>query len=221
MMRKDLFCKWSHAFVSYKNKKAGLLNKIVRWETFHTALQYLSYALAGKPYMGVGRNLSYKKEIFFRHKGFSAHNHIPGGDDDLFINRAANKHNTRININPESFTLSMPPTSWEQWHKQKQRHYTTSKYYRSIHKFLLALYAGTHFLFYPLLITAAIFYSWKYSLLIYAGRLLFMTIIYAKTMKKMNEWDLFQWFILLDIWMFFYYILFSPALFKKPKKIWK
>ena len=203
------------------HKKSGILNKLIRWETFHSSLQYFSYALAGTPYMGVGRNLSYKKEVFFRHKGFSAHNNIPGGDDDLFINKAANKHNTRININPESFTLSMPPASWQQWHRQKQRHYTTSKYYKPVHKFLLVAYAATHFLFYPLLIAAAIVYSWKFALLIFAARLLTLGIIYAKTMKKMDEWDLFQWFILLDIWMFFYYILFSPALFKKPKKVWK
>ena len=81
------------------HKKKGLLNRIIRWETFHTALQYFSYALAGIPYMGVGRNLSYKKEIFYRHKGFSAHNNIPSGDDDLFINMAATKKNTKININ--------------------------------------------------------------------------------------------------------------------------
>ena len=46
---------------AYK-KYPGFLNKLIRFETFHTALQYFSYALAGKPYMGVGRNLSYRKE---------------------------------------------------------------------------------------------------------------------------------------------------------------
>ena len=51
-------------------KKAGMLNKLIRFETFHTALQYLSYALAGIPYMGVGRNLSYKKDYFFATKVF-------------------------------------------------------------------------------------------------------------------------------------------------------
>ena len=67
-----------YVLTAYHGK--GLLNKIVRWETFHTALQYFSYALAGKTYMGVGRNLSYKKAIFFRHKGFTAHNNLPSGD---------------------------------------------------------------------------------------------------------------------------------------------
>src|ERR1017187_6129193 len=70
------------------HKKKTFFNKLVRWETLHTALQYLSYAKAGLTYMGVGRNLSYKKSVFFRHKGFSAHNNVPGGDDDLFINKA-------------------------------------------------------------------------------------------------------------------------------------
>ena len=110
------------------HKKKGLLNRLIRWETFHTALQYLSYALAGKPYMGVGRNLSYKKAIFFRHKGFSSFNHISSGDDDLFINTAATKNNTKINISPEAFTLSDSPNTWNQWVKQKRRHYSTNPY---------------------------------------------------------------------------------------------
>ncbi|MEO6814886.1 MAG: glycosyltransferase, partial [Ginsengibacter sp.] len=131
------------------HKKKGLFNKIVRWETFHTALQYLSYAQSGMAYMGVGRNLSYKKTIFFRHKGFSAQNHVPGGDDDLFINKATTKNNTAIVIDKDAFTLSQPATTWKQWVRQKARHYTTSKYYKGIHKFLLGLYAFSLFLFYP------------------------------------------------------------------------
>ena len=87
-------------------KTEGLLNKIIRFETFHSALQYLSYALAGIPYMGVGRNLSYKKEVFFRNKGFSSINQIPGGDDDLFINKVATKENTAIVIDPDAHTIS-------------------------------------------------------------------------------------------------------------------
>ena len=113
-------------------KRKGLLNKLIRWETFHTALQYMSYALAGIPYMGVGRNLSYKKTVFFRHKGFSSHNNVPGGDDDLFINKAATKTNTSIQTHPDSFTLSKPASTWSQWIQQKQRHYTTSKFYKPI-----------------------------------------------------------------------------------------
>src|SRR3546814_6078167 len=76
-------------------KRGGLLNAFIRYETFYTALNYLSFALSGMPYMGVGRNLSYKRSLFFRHKGFASHLHLRSGDDDLFVNRAASKENTR------------------------------------------------------------------------------------------------------------------------------
>ncbi len=203
------------------HKKKGLLNRLIRWETFHTALQYLSYALAGKPYMGVGRNLSYKKVIFFRHKGFSSFNHISSGDDDLFINTAATKNNTKINISPEAFTLSDSPSNWNQWIKQKRRHYSTAKYYKPLHKFLLGLYSLTHFLFFPILITAIAFYNWQWSLLVFSVRFIIQIIILYPSMKKLNEKDLFPFFILLDLWMFFYYFIFSITLILKPRTSWK
>lgn len=203
------------------HKKKGVLNKLIRWETFHSALQYMSYALAGIPYMGVGRNLSYKKVIFYRHKGFSAHNNIPGGDDDLFINMAATKTNTKINLDPESFTLSSPAASWSQWKNQKSRHYTTSKYYRPMHKFLLGMYSFSQFLFYPAVVAAAIFFNWELTLIIFGVQLIWQAIVYSKTTKKLGENDLFPMFLFFELWMFIYYIIFAPALFKKPKPYWK
>ena len=203
------------------HKKKGFFNKLVRWETLHTALQYLSYSCAGLTYMGVGRNLSYKKSVFFRHKGFSSHNHVPGGDDDLFINKAATKKNTAIVIDKDAFTLSEPARTWKQWIKQKNRHYTTSKYYKAIHKFLLGLYAFSHFIFYPLFVASLIFYSWEQSLIVFGIRFVIQGIILFNVTKKLDEKDLFPLYLLLDIWMFFYYLLFSTAIFKKPKNSWK
>jgi glycosyltransferase involved in cell wall biosynthesis len=202
------------------HKKSGLLNKIIRWETFHTALQYFSYALAGKPYMGVGRNLSYKKELFFRHKGFTAHNHIASGDDDLFIKTAATKTNTKISVNPETFTLSEPAKTWGQWRKQKSRHYTTAKFYKPVHKFLLGLYSLTQFLFYPMLAACIIFYGWQLSLIVFGIRFIMQAVVYYFGMKRLNEKDLFPLFLFFDIWMFFYYLMFSVALVRKPKRGW-
>lgn len=202
------------------HKKSGLLNKVIRWETFHSALQYLSYALASVPYMGVGRNLSYKKAVFFRHKGFSSHNNVPGGDDDLFINKAATRKNTKININKDSFTLSHAAGTWAQWRNQKRRHYTTSKFYRPLHKFLLGLYAFSHFFYFPLFAAASIFYDWKITLAIFLFRSILQLVVYAKTMLKLGERDLLPWFLFFDVWMFFYYLIFATALIRKPKKTW-
>lgn len=202
------------------HKKRGLLNKLIRFETFHTALQYLSYALAGLPYMGVGRNLSYKKNIFLRNKGFSSINHIPGGDDDLFINKVATKNNTAVVIDPDAITRSIPKTTWKGWFKQKARHYTTAKYYKPKHKFLLGLYFISQFFYYPLFAAAVIFYDWWVILPIFGLRLIWQAIVLYKAMKKMDEKDLWPWFLFLDLWMFFYYIIFAPTLWKKPKRNW-
>ena len=203
------------------HKKPGFFNKLVRWEKFHSALQYLSYALARTPYMGVGRNLSYKKAVFFRHKGFSAHNHVPGGDDDLFINMAATKKNTRINIDPNSFTLSDAAASWDHWRAQKKRHYTTGKYYKGKHKFLLGLYAFTHFIFYPAFIAALVLFNWEWALIVFAVRFVLQAVVMYLSTKKLQENDLFPLFLIFDIWMFLYYLIFAPSLFKKPASTWK
>jgi glycosyltransferase involved in cell wall biosynthesis len=205
---------------AYK-KKPGLINKLIRFETFQTALQYFSYALAGLPYMGVGRNLSYKKDVFIRNKGFSSINQMPSGDDDLFINQVANKHNTAIVIDKDAHTLSEPKTSLHDWMNQKYRHYTTSKYYKLSHATLLAFYAISQFLVYPILITALILTK-EYLLLasLWSIRMLVQGTILRSTMKKLNELDLWPWFILFDFWSIFYYLFTLPSVWKAPQKNW-
>ena len=202
------------------HKTDGFLNKLIRFETFHSALQYFSYALAGIPYMGVGRNLSYKRDLFFKNKGFSSINFIPGGDDDLFINKVATKKNTAIVIDPDAHTLSESKKTWQEWIAQKTRHYSTAKYYRLKHKWLLGLYSATQFLFYPLFFGTLIFYTWWTALVLLAIRLIVQGVIFYKSMKKLNESDLFPFFLLFELWMLVYYLIFLPALFKKAKKSW-
>ncbi|MEO7308993.1 MAG: glycosyltransferase [Chitinophagaceae bacterium] len=203
------------------HKKPGLLNKLVRFETFHAAQQYFSYALAGMPYMGVGRNLSYKKDLFFANKGFSSMNHVPGGDDDLFINKVATAANTSIVLDKEAFTLSEGPKDFSGWWRQKSRHYSTSRFYKRKHQFFLGLYAVSHFLFYPLLAASIIFFNWWLALSVFGLRFLLQLIVNYKSMKKLDEQDLFPLFWLLDIWQFFYYLIFSVTLVKKPRSTWK
>ncbi len=202
------------------NKRKGILNKLIRFETFHTALQYFSYALAGIPYMGVGRNLSYKRDVFLRNKGFSSINQIPSGDDDLFINQVANKNNIAIVIDQEAHTLSEPKRTWTEWMNQKYRHYTTAKYYKPIHKFLLGLYSFSLFSVYPLFIISMIFYCWWLALAVFGLRLLVQAIVLYKAMIKLNEKDLWPWFLAFDIWMPFYFLFTLPAIWKKPQRNW-
>ncbi|MBX7202970.1 MAG: glycosyltransferase [Bacteroidia bacterium] len=125
----------------------GLLNTLIRFDAFFIGVQYLSYALKGNPYMGVGRNLSYHRSLFFQVKGFASHMHIQSGDDDLFINQVANAQNTSVVIDKEAFTVSKPKQTWRTWFLQKKRHHTTASYYRTEHKSSLALYPFSWYLF--------------------------------------------------------------------------
>lgn len=202
-------------------RRKGFLNQLIRFETFHTAFQYLSFALAGMPYMGVGRNLSYKRELFLKNKGFASINHIPGGDDDLFIGKVATKRNTNIVIEAEAHTISEPPKTWSEWMRQKNRHYTTAKYYKPKFKWMLGLYAVSGFLVYPCLIATAILFNWWMALCLYAIRQIVLAVTWKKAMNQLNEKDLWSKFIIFDLWMFLYYFIMAPALWKKPAKRWK
>jgi hypothetical protein len=139
----------------------------------------------------------------------------------VFINKAANSANTRINIQQDSFTLSKPAQTWKQWHFQKNRHYTTSKFYKPLHKFLLGLFSLSHFLFYPAAIAVILIYNWKWAIALIGIRLLMQCIVYTRSLIKLNEKDLIPYILLFDIWMFFYYLVFATSLFKRPKLTWK
>lgn len=132
------------------NKTKGFLNKLIRFETLLTAIQYFSYTKIGVPYMGVGRNLAYRKEEFYKTSGFMSHMNIRSGDDDLFINQVANASNTAICVSKNSFTESIGETSLSNWFKQKKRHVSTSKFYKLKHKILLGLFYLSQVLFWIL-----------------------------------------------------------------------
>jgi len=121
-------------------KTKGLLNALIRFDTIQIAINYFSFALNGMAYMGVGRNLAYKKSVFQTVGGFKSHYGIASGDDDLFIRDAAKRGNTAICIAPETYCFSESKTTWRDWFKQKQRHYTTSGHYKVITKLLLGFF---------------------------------------------------------------------------------
>ncbi len=143
-------------------KESSYLNSMIRYETLLTALQYFGYAVRKMPYMGVGRNLAYTKNLFFRNDGFKNHFEILSGDDDLFINENATAHNTAICSNPLSHTISIPEKSWKSYFKQKRRHYSTAYHYKNKHKILLFLFSLTQMLFWLSSIILLFFQTYKY-----------------------------------------------------------
>jgi len=207
---------------AYAKIKKSFLNKLIRFETLLTALQYFSFAKSGIPFMGVGRNLAYKKEEFFKANGFINHIKVRSGDDDLFINQIATKTNTSICFTKNSFTISNPKTTYKDWILQKRRHVSTAKYYKPLHKSLLALFYISQFLFWALaLILLITTHAWQLVLPLFTLRLLVFYIVFGKTSKKLDEKDLVFFLPFLEIFLIGMQLtIFITNLIAKPK-YWK
>ena len=175
----------------YSKIKGSFLNKLIRYETLITAIQYFSYARLNNPYMGVGRNLAYTKTDFFTVKGFIKHIKIKSGDDDLFINSIATRKNTAASYSNDSFTESLPKKTFKEWVSQKRRHVSTAIHYKLKHKLALGLYYLTQILFLAIAAFLLIFrYNLEFTLLLIGIRYLFFYSAILLFGKKLNEKDL-------------------------------
>ena len=173
-------------------KKNGLLNKLIRFDTFNVAQQYLAYALSGQTYMAVGRNMAYKKSLFFENKGFANHLHIPSGDDDLFIQEVANKNNVCIEISEEAHTKSAVIEKWGEWVYQKRRHITTAPLYKIKFKILLSIYPSAQLVFWCVILL--LFYlnvNLKFCTILLVIKLFLSYLINYKIMKNLRVIDLY------------------------------
>lgn len=191
-------------------KSKGFLNKVIRFDTTFIALNYLSFAKAGVPYMGVGRNLAYTKEVFMKNSGFKSHYSIQSGDDDLFIQEVAKKKNYTISLSPEAFCYSDGEKTWKDWYSQKSRHYTTSGRYSLFKKLLLGIYPLTLLLLYISLVTLIVnnWMSWisigVISLLI-VSKWLILGMAFKKLEQKSFIWSIIFW----DL----FYAIFTPIVY--------
>lgn len=203
---------------AYEKIKNSFLNKLIRFETLLTATQYFGWAKSGKPYMGVGRNLAYKREEFFKTNGFIEHMKIRSGDDDLFINEAANKKNTTVCFAPDSFTYSKPKTSFKDWFAQKRRHVATAKHYKSADRSQLALFFITQLLFFVLPVALLLFqYQWIAVLALIGFRYIFAWISLGFSAGKLKEKDVMYWFPFLELALIFTQLnIFVTNTFSKP-----
>jgi len=204
-------------------KEKSLLNLLIRFETSHTAMSYLAYALKGDAYMGVGRNMAYKKDLFFRNKGFAAHMHIKSGDDDLFVNQNATPTNVNIVLATESIVYSAPKTTWRSYYKQKARHSGASTIYKKRHQRMLGTQLVSAFLFYIAVITTAIAFPmyWYVPLSAYLLRLVAQWIVFTNIYKKLEVRELIWWLPLVDF-IYYFYICINGIFSRKKKKIsWK
>ncbi|MCP9201407.1 glycosyltransferase [Gramella sp. GC03-9] len=206
----------------YFNHSRSLLNKLIRFETLFTAIQYFSYARLGTPYMGVGRNLAYTSNQFYEMKGFASHLHLRSGDDDLFVNEASNSKNTAICFSPDSITRSVPKSNFSEWFQQKRRHVSVAKHYKPKHKFMLGSFFIFRVLFWIMLGVLLVLQIKPQIVLGALGiKLITEAFVYIKCARKLKESDVIWFFPFFDLFLIFFQLaIFISNLISKPKH-WK
>lgn len=200
--------------------RSGLLNAFIRFETVLTAIQYFSFARLGYTYMGVGRNLAYRKNLFLQNKGFNNHLDVTGGDDDLFVNQHAPKDQVAIMLSPATVMVSKPKTTWRAFWQQKIRHLAVGKFYSIKSKLMLAPFMLSWAMFWPMvlvtvstqlnLVLGSVLVRWLFELIC-------LIRFTNKTGERLDVWKL----PFLDFIFGFYYLAAGfNALFTKRVK-WK
>jgi len=147
-----------------------LVDRFQRFETFYVAIKYLGFAQMGLPYMGVGRNLAYRKSFFLRAGGFEAHADLPGGDDDLLVSGNAHAAKTACVTQSGGRTVSRLSGSWSVFLRQRRRHQSVGLRYRPVHQVLLGGLALSHGLFFLLGFCLLFSVWWKLALAVYVMR---------------------------------------------------
>ena len=205
----------------FTQKKHALLNIVIQYETAYTALQYLSFALWGVPYMGVGRNLAYRKTIFRAANGFAAHQNVASGDDDLLIGSVATAQNTSIEIHPAAYCYSQPPSNWFMWFKQKKRHLSAGKHYAQKHQARLGLLVFSHVMLYLSIITCIFVAPYHIVIILSILFVLLKNLLVSKVFDKLQLNISFYKVLTGDFILFLYYLVLMPMSLLTKQTSWK
>lgn len=200
----------------YEKTKSSV-GKFIYYDTILVAIQYLSFAIIGKPYMSVGRNVAYTKSLFNSVNGFSSHLDLKSGDDDLFIQSVSNIRNTTIRINSNSQTVSLPEKNWKNYIQQKSRHHTTGIKYKAEHIIYLGLFQAFTLLFYSSFLEQFFYSSSIITLLtIFFLKNLIQASIFRIIFVKIGVREKIIPFLLFDgIWVLFISYINLKNLFRK------
>ncbi|WP_185968897.1 glycosyltransferase [Carboxylicivirga sp. M1479] len=180
-------------------KRKGLFNLFLRYETFFNAVQYMGFALRKKPFMAVGRNMAFTKSLFEKSNVYAQYLNVASGDDDLFMRQCANKQNTSIQLNYESQTSSIAPKNMGEWLDRKSRHLSTAPFYKLGIKAWLFMEALTRQIFWVLTLCSLFFPTFApLAFGFFVSRLVVLHIVLGKAANKMGENKLYWATILFD-----------------------
>ncbi|MHC1705609.1 MAG: glycosyltransferase [Tenuifilaceae bacterium] len=200
-------------------EERSFLNKLIRFDALFIAMQYLGLARVGKPYMGVGRNLAYRKSLFFKNKGFASHAHINSGDDDLFINEVAKSYNTKVEFRHDAHTRTIPRKKFSSWVTQKRRHISTGMKYKLSSKLFLGGEIISRIIFYAsaIALIALLYYPWVIVGVV-GGRWIIQLSIIKGVMNRLNERKILLLSLLYDFFSIFFYSTLAILNILNPSK---
>jgi cellulose synthase/poly-beta-1,6-N-acetylglucosamine synthase-like glycosyltransferase len=176
------------------------LNKWIRYDTCFNALRYCGFAMSGMPYTGIGRNLAYRKSLFYAHNGFATHAHILSGEEDMLVNQAATRKNVAVSFSSDTHTYAASQNTFRGWVQQKCGHFSISMYYKWIHTFLLGLEPFSRVLFW-IFFVVLMFQSllWQYILGIFLLRTIVFFTIFGVATGKVNVKEILPYALFFDL----------------------
>jgi len=180
-------------YTSYKEKK-GISKRFVAYDNLFSAIQFMGFALRGKPFKACSANMAFRKELFFKNKGFSSHLFLQSGDDDLLISEMADKYNSRIDFDPDSQLIIDKDDVSYQWKEQTISHFSTSNRYKLSVRLLLFLESFTRSLFYAVILYLLIVclleasYSWLLlTAVLFLIRYIVQLLVINKSAVQLSE----------------------------------
>ena len=203
------FAKGTDIVLGYSNyeKTEGWFNRKVTFDTMLNSMRYLGRAIDGHPYTGCGRNLAYRKSLYYEQKGFTSHLNLQRGEDDLFINQVANGKNTRIEASPESIVRITAPHYPKNWHEDKVNYHLTSHLYKGFSRYLMGFETCTRLLFLLMVIVCIVYgiltLSWVVlgaGIILWLLRFLMQMMVFRKTSIALGERKFYSTLLLFD-WM--------------------
>ena len=191
-------------FCAYRHTK-GFLHKLIAYDNLTNGLQMISSALSHHPFTGNGRNLSYRKKLFFAHKGYSRSLNLHAGADDLFINEVSNPANTQVQLSSDSIIKMNKVGDFETWREIKTSRAATKRFYKGGSlTFYRMENIGYLFFWIAGIATFIVGLSGNWLLSILAGLLLFLrftvkALVYKKSALLLQQKPLTAWLPLLEI----------------------
>lgn len=218
IMTTDADCRvqpgWVESMVKHFEADTGMVAGLITFmpEKERTAFHKLqTLEFAGLVFVGVGAignhyplicngsNLGYRRAAFDEVGGFAGHEHIPSGDDDLFMQNLHRRTGWKIryNLDPASINYTRPVDSLNAFLNQRARWASKGTHYPGFKTFLFLLLIYLFYLALIFLLPLAFLglFPWEILALGFVFKLLPEYLVIRQALKVLQRRKLKRWFL--------------------------